>query len=160
MTLVYRRRGWVAHVLPESSSPNSGDAALCGVTPGFEFWYGTGSQNEIEKAGLILPKCRNCRRVEKDMALKYVDDTAVYKYEETQVTLIEDHGLILRGQGFFEIIPTAMTITWTQMNGESWTMSQTTVRGTRTDTGSTGLRVFYDLDMPTWIKNIVMEVKP
>ncbi len=65
-TLVYVRDGKVAHRLSELASVNSFDAALCGTLPGREFWYGTGSQDEIDRAA-ALPRCIRCeRRIRKD----------------------------------------------------------------------------------------------
>lgn len=61
-TLVYLRRGSVAHELPELASPNSFDNSLCGLNPWPDFWHGTGSQTEIERAA-SLSRCLNCKRV-------------------------------------------------------------------------------------------------
>ena len=59
-TRVFTRAGFKAHLLPELNSPNSNDAALCGLEPGWDdLWHGTGSQVEIEKAA-SLPTCRFC----------------------------------------------------------------------------------------------------
>lgn len=161
-TRVYKERGWVAHLLPELSSPNSWETALCGVEPGWNMWYGTGSQTEIDKV-TILPTCRNCERKRKEIAMRYVADTEVYKYEETQVTLNAQPDLVINGQGRFQIVATSMVVVWVQMNGDKWTLSESKVRGPRTDNSLTGLCVWREIDdptMPGWVKEITMEVKP
>lgn len=59
-TRVYIPGGKRAHLLQPLSSPNSNDAALCGFEP-FEFWYGTGTQEEMDKAS-TKPLCKRCER--------------------------------------------------------------------------------------------------
>lgn len=50
------------HFLPVLSSPNSDDMALCGTEPEALMWFGTGNQEEIEKAAR-LTICRECKRI-------------------------------------------------------------------------------------------------
>lgn len=60
--MVYLSWGKVKHLLALGQSPNDRDLpALCGVTPGLGFWYGTGSWEESERAR-NLPLCQNCSR--------------------------------------------------------------------------------------------------
>lgn len=56
------------HFLPVLASPNSDDMALCGTEPEALMWFGTGNQEEIEKAAR-MKVCRECKRVH-DMAMK------------------------------------------------------------------------------------------
>lgn len=62
-TRVYTEGGTVAHLLSWNASPNDpGAEALCGrsVWPGY--WWGTGSQEEHERA-LDMRLCAKCEQV-------------------------------------------------------------------------------------------------
>lgn len=49
--LVYTEGGKIAHVLPDWASPNNrAEEALCGRSPWPGYWFGTGTQDEYEKA--------------------------------------------------------------------------------------------------------------
>lgn len=50
------------HFLSVLASPNSDDMALCGEEPEALMWFGTGSQEEIEKAARMVV-CRECKRI-------------------------------------------------------------------------------------------------
>ncbi|PRH79360.1 hypothetical protein C6N75_09760 [Streptomyces solincola] len=60
---VYTERGTVAHELRWGDSPNeAGAKALCGRTAWPGYWYGTGTQNEHERAA-ELPLCVGCKAI-------------------------------------------------------------------------------------------------
>ena len=52
------KKAKTSHLLNDSTSPNSGDSALCGASPR-NFWWGTGSWEETEKVR-TLPLCKKC----------------------------------------------------------------------------------------------------
>ncbi|MGW0682922.1 hypothetical protein ACWD2L_06110 [Streptomyces sp. NPDC002754] len=60
--LVFTEGGTVTHVLPRLASPNSGADALCGRSGWPVGWYGTGTQDEYERAR-DLPLCVRCQAV-------------------------------------------------------------------------------------------------
>lgn len=63
VTRVYTDGGTVVHFLDYLASPNDGyPEALCGRTPWPKAWHGTGSQDEIERAE-ILVVCSRCEAV-------------------------------------------------------------------------------------------------
>lgn len=94
----------------------------------------------------------------------WIADTEIDDLREIGVTLHEDASRFpIRGQGEFLIRPSSMTITWGRSNGGLWTMAKVTVRGLRTDNGSTGLRCWYDRKDPsmhTWVRSIIDETSP
>lgn len=59
MTRVYMTGSAVAHLLPWSASANDSGESLCGRSPWPGYWFGTGSQDEYEKAN-TLPLCMGC----------------------------------------------------------------------------------------------------
>lgn len=61
-TLVYTEGGTVAHYIDAFlQSPNESTAkAMCGRTPWPGYWFGTGSQDEEERA-MGLEVCTPCR---------------------------------------------------------------------------------------------------
>ncbi|MFF8831312.1 hypothetical protein [Streptomyces sp. NPDC015131] len=62
-TAVYLPGGTVSHRLKWNHSPNgAGSEALCGRTAWPGYWYGTGSQDEEEKAA-SLPLCVACAAI-------------------------------------------------------------------------------------------------
>ncbi len=67
-TRVYTEGGMVAHILDYLSSPNDRAAeALCGRLPFPRFWFGTGTQDEEERAA-DLRLCLTCRSVQEERA--------------------------------------------------------------------------------------------
>lgn len=63
VTVVYTEGGTVAHYLDSLCSPNSPEhEALCGRTPWPELWFGTGNQEEEERAA-DLRMCPRCESV-------------------------------------------------------------------------------------------------
>jgi hypothetical protein len=58
----------VSHLLRPNHSPNDGyGLAYCGASPQFMMhWYGTGNQNEIDRA-VTLPLCKRCLMLAPDM---------------------------------------------------------------------------------------------
>jgi hypothetical protein len=63
-TRMYLPRGTVAHLLPRWSVTRT--RALCGLGAGDDYWRGTGSQDEYEKA-TVLRTCSRCERGEQDI---------------------------------------------------------------------------------------------
>jgi hypothetical protein len=61
-TKVFTAAGTVAHVLGPLTSPNSTDNAVCGRSSWPDYWHGTGSQDEIERAQ-DLALCVRCTAV-------------------------------------------------------------------------------------------------
>jgi hypothetical protein len=62
-TVVYTDAGTVAHLLGVGESPNdTGTEALCGRSAWPGYWFGTGSQEEYEKAE-DMRKCIACLSV-------------------------------------------------------------------------------------------------
>lgn len=62
-TRVFTAAGTVAHVLGWGQSPNRiGETALCGRSAWPDYWHGTGSQDELERAQ-DLPLCVSCTAV-------------------------------------------------------------------------------------------------
>lgn len=62
ITLVFIEGGTVAHVLDFLRSPNESTEALCGRTPWPGLWFGTGTQDEEERAA-DLTVCTVCQAV-------------------------------------------------------------------------------------------------
>lgn len=59
--LVYTSGGQVTHLLREYQSPNNAtEPALCGRSVWPDYWRGTGTQDEYDKA-LDMPLCIGCR---------------------------------------------------------------------------------------------------
>lgn len=62
-TRAYLPHGEVAHLLTGDTSPNSELPAACGVSPGVGgYWFGTGTQDEYDRAER-LPTCQGCERL-------------------------------------------------------------------------------------------------
>lgn len=61
-TRVYTEGGTVSHLLDELLSPNSHTEAICGRSPWPSLWFGTGTQDEEEKAQ-ELKTCISCLSV-------------------------------------------------------------------------------------------------
>lgn len=66
-TRVYLPQGRVAHLLQPDASPNSHYPSLCGIAPAYYTpgWFGTGSQDEHEKAA-AMASCINCQRIRRN----------------------------------------------------------------------------------------------
>lgn len=63
MHQVYTLTGRRTHYLTGRSSPSdTASASLCGVSPWPMAWFGTGSQDEFEKAA-AMPFCSKCARL-------------------------------------------------------------------------------------------------
>lgn len=58
-SLVYRFAGRMAHVIITSLNYNA--SALCGMEAAIGGWYGTGNQDEYDKAQK-LPLCSKCEK--------------------------------------------------------------------------------------------------
>jgi hypothetical protein len=62
-TRVFTEGGTVAHILDFNRSPNDqGATALCGRTPWPGYWFGTGTQDEEERA-TDMRLCVACQSV-------------------------------------------------------------------------------------------------